>query len=42
MRFGQEDSPNACLLCHSDKNPEWVQGQLRSWKINRNINPGKG
>jgi predicted CXXCH cytochrome family protein len=38
MRFGQEDSPNACLLCHSDKNPEWIQGQLRSWKIN----PGKG
>jgi predicted CXXCH cytochrome family protein len=42
LRFGQEDSPNACLLCHSDRNPEWVQGQLRSWKINRNINPGKG
>jgi predicted CXXCH cytochrome family protein len=38
MRFGQQDSPNACLLCHSDKNPEWVQGQLRSWKVN----PGKG
>jgi predicted CXXCH cytochrome family protein len=38
MRFGQEESPNACLLCHSDKNPEWVQGQLRSWKLN----PGKG
>ena len=42
LRFGQEDSPNACLLCHSDKNPEWVQGQLRFWKINRNTNPGKG
>jgi predicted CXXCH cytochrome family protein len=38
MRFGQEDSPNACLLCHSDKNAEWVQGRLRSWKINA----GKG
>jgi predicted CXXCH cytochrome family protein len=39
IRFGQEDSPNACLLCHSDKNAEWVQSQLRSWKTNRNINP---
>jgi predicted CXXCH cytochrome family protein len=34
MRFGQEESPNACLLCHSEKTPEWVQGQLRSWKTN--------
>jgi len=34
MRFGQEESPNACLLCHSEKAPEWVQGQLRSWKTN--------
>jgi predicted CXXCH cytochrome family protein len=42
MRFGQEDSPNACLLCHADKNTEWLQGQLHSWKINRNIHPGKG
>jgi predicted CXXCH cytochrome family protein len=42
MRFGQKDSPNACLLCHSDKSPQWLQDQLRSWKINRNINPGKG
>lgn len=33
LRFGQEDSPNACLLCHSDKSPVWVQAQLRSWKI---------
>jgi predicted CXXCH cytochrome family protein len=42
IRFGQENSPNACLLCHSNKNPKWVQGQLRSWKINQNINRGKG
>lgn len=32
MRFGQEDSPNACLLCHSEKNPQWVLAQLHSWK----------
>lgn len=32
LRFGQEDSPNACLLCHSEKTPQWLQGQLQSWK----------
>ena len=31
-RFGQEESPNACLLCHSQKNAQWVQGQLQAWK----------
>jgi predicted CXXCH cytochrome family protein len=34
LRFGQEESPNACLLCHSEKTPQWVQGQLQSWKRN--------
>jgi predicted CXXCH cytochrome family protein len=34
LRFGQEESPNACLLCHSEKTPQWLQGQLRSWKHN--------
>ncbi|MGC2400415.1 MAG: cytochrome c3 family protein [Acidobacteriaceae bacterium] len=33
LRFGQEDSPNACLLCHAEKTPQWVQGQLQAWKI---------
>ncbi len=32
LRFGSEESPNACLLCHGEKTPQWVQGQLRSWK----------
>jgi predicted CXXCH cytochrome family protein len=31
-RFGQEESPNACLLCHSQKNTQWVQQRLRAWK----------
>jgi hypothetical protein len=31
-RFGQEESPNACLLCHSQKNAQWVQQRLRTWK----------
>jgi tetratricopeptide (TPR) repeat protein len=30
--FGQEDSPNACLLCHQEKSVEWVQQSLLSWK----------
>ena len=24
QRFGQEESPNACLLCHSKKTAEWA------------------
>ena len=32
-RFGQEESPNACLLCHTKKDADWVQAQLSSWKV---------
>jgi hypothetical protein len=32
-RFGQEESPNACLLCHKEKNADWVQEELSSWKL---------
>ncbi len=31
LRFGQADSPNACLLCHADKNATWVQTAMRTW-----------
>jgi len=31
-RFGQEESPNACLLCHQEKDADWVQKQLSGWK----------
>jgi predicted CXXCH cytochrome family protein len=30
LRFGPEDSPNACLLCHSDKGVEWTNQQLQA------------
>ena len=30
LRFGPEDSPNACLLCHSDKDLEWTKQQLQA------------
>jgi predicted CXXCH cytochrome family protein len=31
-RFGQEDSPNACLLCHTEKTAQWVKSSLQAWK----------
>lgn len=31
-RFGQEDSPNACLLCHAAKDARWVERSLVAWK----------
>jgi predicted CXXCH cytochrome family protein len=31
-RFGQEESPNACLLCHSKKDADWGQQQLSAWE----------
>jgi hypothetical protein len=31
-RFGQEESPNACLLCHRKENAEWVKRRLLEWK----------
>ena len=30
-RFGREDSPDSCLLCHRDKEPQWVAARLRGW-----------
>jgi hypothetical protein len=32
QRFGQEQSPNACLFCHSEKNAGWVKQELQAWK----------
>jgi hypothetical protein len=31
LRFGQQESPNACLLCHREKDGHWVAGRLQSW-----------
>jgi predicted CXXCH cytochrome family protein len=30
-RFGESDSPNACLLCHKNQSVSWVKTQLVSW-----------
>ena len=32
QRFGQAESPNACLLCHSEKSVTWLQRELKAWK----------
>jgi predicted CXXCH cytochrome family protein len=31
LRFGQKESPNACLLCHRDKDAPWVAARLQIW-----------
>ena len=31
-RFGQRESPNACLLCHSEKDARWVKKEMERWK----------
>jgi hypothetical protein len=33
LRFGQQESPNACLLCHAEKTPQWLSQQLSTWKL---------
>jgi hypothetical protein len=35
QRFGQQDSPNACLLCHTTRSVHWVQQNLAAWKAER-------
>lgn len=32
-RFGQEQSPNACLLCHKDRDAGWTSAELAKWSF---------
>lgn len=32
LRFGQEESPNACLLCHTQEDARWVKSEMLKWK----------
>jgi hypothetical protein len=32
LRFGQEESPNACLLCHQQKDALWVKAAMQQWQ----------
>jgi hypothetical protein len=31
LRFGPQESPNACLLCHREKDAQWAATRLQSW-----------
>jgi predicted CXXCH cytochrome family protein len=31
-RFGRADSPNACLICHKDRDTAWLRTNLDAWK----------
>jgi predicted CXXCH cytochrome family protein len=31
-RFGQSESPNACLMCHADKDARWAAQKLGQWR----------
>ena len=31
-RFGQEQSPNACLICHPNETIEWLKAELNKWR----------
>ena len=31
LRYGQAKSPNACLLCHQDRDANWAHDQLANW-----------
>ena len=30
-RFGQADSPNACLTCHKDRDSAWLRRNMTAW-----------
>ena len=32
QRFGPEESPNACLLCHTENDAAWVKQAMQQWK----------
>jgi predicted CXXCH cytochrome family protein len=31
-RFGQADSPNACLTCHQDRDARWLLDRMAAWR----------
>jgi hypothetical protein len=30
-RFGKDESPNACLICHANRNASWAEQHLQKW-----------
>jgi predicted CXXCH cytochrome family protein len=41
-RFGQQESPNACLLCHAQKDAAWVGKKLFAWNTGKPAGPQHG
>jgi Cytochrome c554 and c-prime len=35
IRFGQQDSPNACLICHKEKDTDWLSSTMARWYPSR-------
>ena len=40
LRFGEEESPNACLLCHAQKDAQWVKAAMQQWKAGAGVRSG--
>ena len=39
-RFGEKDSPSACLICHTDKSTAWLAQELeKGWRTSRVSGP---
>jgi hypothetical protein len=32
-RFGVEDSPNACLMCHKDRDVAWLRREMAKFAV---------
>jgi predicted CXXCH cytochrome family protein len=32
LRFGPTESPNACLICHQNRDEKWLKQQLQAWR----------
>lgn len=33
LRFGRQESPNACLSCHAERDGSWLQKNLKDWRV---------
>ncbi len=41
-RFGQDESPNACILCHQNRPVSWMKTQLKSWNSGNFVSKSAG
>jgi hypothetical protein len=39
-RFGPADSPNACLMCHTDRDTVWLRQKMALWGSKNGGTPG--